>query len=121
MSTPSLTVGLPPRCTNVAWPDLVPHFPFGLSGLPQLIEFQVVLVGVHALPEAGVPVRHQLPFARQPPERLAFEHAIVIQVIEYLSIEDEETAVDPIGDDRLLLKLGHGALVVKFQQAEIRA
>src|SRR5262245_21825507 len=23
MSTPSLTVGLPPRCTNVAWPDLV--------------------------------------------------------------------------------------------------
>src|SRR6266508_2745759 len=108
-------------CTNITWSDLVPHLPCGLSGLPQLIEFQVVLVCVHALPEAGVPVRHQLPFASQPPEKLALEGAVVVQVIEDLPVEDEETAVDPIGDDRLLLELRHGALVVKFQQAEVRA
>src|SRR5499427_11159537 len=100
---------------------MLPDFPFGLSGLPQLIEFQVVLVSVHALPEAGVPVRHQLPFASQPPERLALEGAVVVQVIEDLSVEDEETAVDPIGDDRLLFELRHGALAVEFQKAEVRA
>src|SRR5262245_2153718 len=98
-----------------------PDFPFGLSYLPQLIEFQIVLVRVHALPEASVPVRHQLPFTRQPPERLALEGAVVVQVIEDLPVEDEETAVDPIGDDRLLLELRHGALAVEFQQAEVRA
>src|SRR5499427_10328959 len=99
---------------------MLPDFPFGLSGLPQLIEFQVVLVSVHALPEAGVPVRHQLPFASQPPERLALEGAVVVQVIEDLSVEDEETAVDPIGDDRLLFELRHGGVPVEFQQSEIR-
>src|SRR5262249_29245049 len=98
-----------------------PYFPLGLPGVPQLIEFQVVLVRVHALPEAGMLICDQLPFVRQLSERLAFEHAIVVQVIEDLSIEDEETAIDPILDDRLLLELRHGASVVKFQQTEIRA
>src|SRR2546422_11428980 len=100
---------------------MLPDFPFGLSGLPQLIEFQVVLVSVHALPEARVSICDQLPFARQPLERLAFESAVVVQVIEYLSVEDEETAVDPIGDDRLLFELRHGGTLVEFQHAEIRA
>src|SRR5262249_7178949 len=33
----------------------------------------------------------------------------------------EETAVDPIGDDRLLFELRHFASNVEFQQTEIRA
>src|SRR5882672_11623094 len=114
-----MTYGPFPRLSYVS--DLAPHFPFGLSGVPQLIEFQVVLVSVHALPEARVSIGDQLPFARQSPERLAFERAIVVQVIEDFPIEDEETAVDPIGDDRLLFELRHGEIVVEFQQAEIRA
>src|SRR5262245_14923271 len=101
--------------------DLAPHLPFGLSGLPQLIEFQVVLVSVHALPEARVPIGYQLPFARRAPERFAFERAVVVQVVEDLPVENEEATVDPVGDDRLFFEIRHGALVVEFQQAEIPA
>src|SRR5262249_30091678 len=110
----SMTIN--PRSRRIARNyDLAPDLPFGLPVVPQLIEFQVVFVSVHALPEGRVLICDQLPFARQSSERLAFEHAVVIQIIEDLSVEDEEAAIDPIGDDRLLFELRHGASVVELQ------
>ena len=63
-----------------------------------------VLVGVHALPEARVPVGAQVAVGGQALERLALEHAGAIQVVEHAGLEAEEAAVDPVLGARLLVK-----------------
>src|SRR3954468_2762643 len=64
---------------------------------------------VHALPEPGVPVRHQLAVARDVRERLALPCLrIVDEVLANPRLADEESAADPVVEAlRLLEELVH--------------
>ena len=66
-----------------------------------------VAEGVHALPEAVVPVGHQLAFAASRSSGSALEAVVVAgDVVEDPRLEDEEAAVDPaLADLRLLGEL----------------
>src|SRR3712207_9130358 len=76
--------------------DLFPDPPGRRSGLPKLLQQNLVPDGVHALPEAVVAVGHQLAVARQVLQRLLLElGAVALYVVEDLRLADEEGAVDP--------------------------
>ena len=78
-----------------------------------------VLVGVHAVPEALVPVGAQLAVGRQSLERLALEDAVVVQIVEDGGLEAEEASVDPALDLRFLVETTHEAAVVELGDAEL--
>src|SRR5262245_25214597 len=74
-----------------------PHLPRRVAACPHVVVLDEVAVGVHALPEAGVPVQRQLPVGRQAGERRLLEHAVWIQPFEHVAPEDEEsTAHDAV-------------------------
>ncbi len=74
---------------------------------PQRLEVVHVAQRVHRLPEALVPVGHQLAVRGEPLERAALPERLVVgNEIEHVGREDEEAAVDPaLADLRLLLEL----------------
>ena len=85
------------------------------------LEQALVAQGVHALPEALVPIA---PTAAVPPpalERVGLEAGVVaVEVVEQGRLEDEEAAVDPaLADLRLLGELGD-QIAVEHQAAEPR-
>src|ERR1700733_2960370 len=100
-----------PACNNIgtntvpmypAWPvtntriRILPSFPWCVAVVP--IGFQDLLFayGVHTLPEAGVAIGHQLPFAGQPLERLLLEVGVIaVNEVKNFRFEHEERAVDP--------------------------
>ena len=81
--------------------------------VPQVVERNGVLVGVHALPEALVAVGAQLPVGGEPRERLALEHAVGAQVVEHTGLEAEEAAVDPVLGTRLLAEARHASVALR--------
>src|SRR5687767_5744534 len=95
-----------------------PQLPRRLAGRPQVVELDRVLVGVHALPEARVPVRAQLPVGGEALERLALERARLADVVEDARLEAEEAAVDPVVRARLLGE-ADDAVAVEQRDAEL--
>src|SRR3954449_8399943 len=115
----SLVNSLPRRASTIAFLCLIPaHLecpamgsilgahgrPRRVAGRPQVVQRHRVLVGVHAAPEARVPVRR--PRARRGGRlaRLALQHRVRAQVLERAGLEDEEAAVDPLLGPRLLVE-----------------
>src|SRR5947208_1727378 len=80
----------------------LPHPPRRLPRGPQVVQHDRVLVRVHAVPEALVPVAAQLALGSQPLQRRALEHAVGLQVGEHARPKAEEAAVDPVLRARLL-------------------
>src|SRR3954452_14522033 len=77
-------------------PGSRPRLPGRLARLPEVVEDDRVLVGVHAVPEPLVPEGAELAGARQPLELLALEDAVPAQVLEDAGLEAEEAAVYPV-------------------------
>src|SRR4029453_4178472 len=100
-----------------SWPEL----PRRALLRPQLLEHAQLAQRVHALPEAFVPERHQLPVARCGFESVGFEARVVArEVTEEARLEHEKAAVDPtLADLRLLLELCD-AVAVEDQPAAAR-
>ena len=72
---------------------MVPHPPRCALG-PQVVQDQEVAVGVHAVPEAVVPVRGELALGDQTSERLLDEVLALPDVLEHRALEGEEPSVD---------------------------
>src|SRR6185312_11999798 len=90
---------------------------------PEILQEMDVAQRVHALPEAIMPIRHELAFPRQPLHRLQLpRRRIAVDVIEHLRLEHKEAAVDPAGAYlRLFGKVKHarvGRVVGEDQLAE---
>jgi adenylate cyclase len=98
----------------------LPDAPGGLAGGPQVVELHRVLVGVHALPEALVPVRAQLAVGGELLQRLALEHAVERYALEHALLEAEEATVDPVLGAGLLAEVGHPALAVELGDPELQ-
>src|SRR3546814_20580209 len=79
----------------------------------------LILQRVHALPEALMPVGHQLPLGGESLQRFPLPHRLVpVDIIEDLGLEDEERAIDPaVPAVRLLLEAGD-AISVELEAAE---
>src|ERR1700753_1879224 len=91
------TVPMYPACpvTNTRI-RILPSLPRCVTALP--IGFQDFLLAnrIHALPDAGVPIGHELTLAGQALERLLLEVRVVaIDEIEDLRLQYEEGSVDP--------------------------
>ena len=92
----------------------LPHLPGGFAARPEAVERLELAVGVHAHPEVLVAVDGELAVAREPPQRRLLEDqlGLVGQVVEDLALEDEEAAADEaLGRRRLLVELGHHAVL----------
>ena len=102
-------------------PHLGPELPGRRPARPELLEQLLVAHGVHALPEAVVPVRHQLAVACELLERLTLPLGLVARhVVEHARLEHEEGAVDPdLLDLRLLGELEDG-VALEMEMAEPR-
>src|SRR5882757_1988907 len=116
------TVPMYPACpvTNTRI-RFLPSLPRCVTAFP--IRFQDLLLanGIHTLPEAGVPVCHELAFAGQALEGLLFEVSIVtVDEVKDLGLKHKERSVDPafLGL-RLLRELGD-LIAVHFQVTEAR-
>ena len=68
----------------------------GDPAVPEVVEQDRVLVGVHAVPEALVAVPAQLAGGGEPLERLALEDRVLAEVGERPRLEEEEPGVDPL-------------------------
>src|SRR5882724_6787319 len=83
----------------------LPHLPRRAAGVPHIFQQLPLPISVHRLPEAVVPVHHQLSIRRQPLKRLSLEAEVlpIIEVaIDKLALEHEEASVDePFGYLRL--------------------
>ena len=77
------------------------------TGGPQRLEAHGVLVRVHARPETHVPERIKLALRGELLQRLALEHAGVVEAIEHARFKAEETGVDPLAGARLLAEAHH--------------
>src|SRR6185295_12202246 len=77
-------------------------WPGGVAGGPEVVEDDGVLVGVHAVPEALVAEGPQLAVGSESLQRLALEHAALVEMVEHSRLEAEEAAVDPVLAARLL-------------------
>src|SRR4051794_15611114 len=98
-----------------------PRRPRRVALRPEVVELDRVLVGVHALPEAGVAKRVQLPVGGEALQRLALEPAQLSQLVNHPGLKDEDPAVDPVLRARLLAKPGHAAVVaVDLGHAELQ-
>ena len=89
------------------------------AGLPQLFEVIFLAQGIHAGPEAGVAVSHELVVLSEPFNGLALpDRFIAGDVIDRLALQHIEPAVDPaLVTMRLFLEAGNQVLVV-LQTAE---
>src|SRR5262245_56562401 len=96
-----------------------PNLPGSLSAVPQGLESDFVAYGVHALPEAVMLVRHELPVAGEVFERLALElRRMAADIVKHAGLKDEERAVDPrFPGERLLIETHH-ALPLDLQPAK---
>src|SRR6185369_13780791 len=72
----------------------LPDFPGGHARRVTLLECLTILERVHRLPETVVAIGHQLILPKQSPERLGHQLLTRADVVEYLPLEDEESAVD---------------------------
>ena len=70
--------------------------PRRLAALPEVVEDDRVLVGVHAVPKALVAVGAQLSVRGEALERLALQDALRVEVVERARLKAEEAAVDPV-------------------------
>src|ERR1700760_3767560 len=98
---------------------LLPDPPRWFAGRPEVVQLDHVLVGVHALPEALVPVGGELPVVRQALERLPLEDAVGGEVVERPGLHAEEAAVDPVVEPRLLAEAGDPAVLVDDRDAPL--
>src|SRR5262245_27660331 len=73
----------------------LPHLPGGVAARLHFVECLLVLEGVHARPESLVAVRDELLQTDEALEGLLDELLALLQVIEDLPLEGEESAVDP--------------------------
>src|ERR1700744_3496891 len=93
------TVPMYPACpvTNTRI-RILPSLPRCVTALP--IGFQDLLLAnrIHALPEAGVPIGHQLALGGEAFQRFFFEVGIIaIDEVEDLGLENEKRSVEPAG------------------------
>src|SRR5579859_283623 len=91
------TVPMYPACpvTNTRI-RFLPSLPRCVTAFP--ISFQDLLLAnrIHALPEAGVPIGHELAFAGQALEGLLLEvRTVTVDEVEDLGLEHKECSVDP--------------------------
>src|SRR3954470_10927969 len=97
----------------------VPQPPGNVALGPGVVEEQGVLVRVHALPEALVPVGAQLALAGELLERLALEDAVRPDVLQGPRLEAEEPAVDPVLEAGLLAEPAHAAVALELGDPEL--
>src|SRR5438034_10601466 len=98
-------------------PDL-PDLPGRLAACPLLFECTPFTHRVHRAPVPFMLEDRELSVARQPLERLALEDGLRADVVEGLSLEDEETTVDPsLIELRLLAEL-RGEVAADVQLTE---
>src|SRR6202021_880399 len=90
---------------------------------PFPLSFQDLLLanGIHTLPKAGVTIRHQLAFARQPLERLLFKvRAVAIDKDKDLRFEYKKGSIDPAFFGLWLLRKFRDLIAVHFQVSKAR-
>src|SRR5260370_36448021 len=99
--------------------SLRPHFPWGLLARPELVQVLVFAVSVHGEEESVMAIGHELTFASQAFQRLAFENALrPAEVIEHAAGEDEETGADQTISLWLLHEALNLPLGVRFQHSQ---
>src|ERR1700744_3518645 len=110
-----------------AWPvtntriRFLPSLPWCVAAFP--VSFQDLLLanGVHALPEAGVTIGHQLAFAGQALERLFFEvRGVAVDEIKDLRFKYKKCPVDPAFFGLWLLGKFGDLIAIHFQVAKAR-
>ena len=88
-----------PPCTELIRSKvnlLLPNLPGAILRLPEVFEDVFLPERVHALPEGGMPVSHQLTILRQSFQGIVLpDRVISIDIVEYLWLEDEVGAIDP--------------------------
>src|SRR4051794_21780741 len=89
-----------------------PDGPGGLVPRPEVVEIEVLAIGVHRVKETLVLVGDELAVMGQLLERLALQNAVRVdvEVVEHPALEDEETGVDPPFDLRFLGKVDDAAV-----------
>src|SRR5262245_31940011 len=90
----------------------LPSHPRTVSSRLHAIQADLVLEGVHALPESVPAERQELAFGDQSGERLLDQLISFLHVIEYLAPQNEEAAINP---ERLLghdAHMAHDALLI---------
>ena len=98
---------------------MFPDLPRRQCPIPRAFPAAGVAQRVHALPEIGVTVRHQLPVAGEAFHRFFFPgRLIAFDVLEDLGLQAEERAVDPSFDGLGLLGKLLDAVAFKDHAAE---
>ena len=94
--------------TKVPRPPMSLLCPGGLTLIPYPVEQLVVAQGVHALPEAFVPVHGELAFAGQAFQRGFFQVAAFLfaQVVEKGLFKNEKAAVGELVEQGFFLQMG---------------
>src|SRR5262249_22403830 len=73
---------------------ILPHFPGGRAGSPQVFEFLFVFERVHGSPKSVVGIANQLLFVDEALERTVDEFLFFANVIEDAVVENEIAAID---------------------------
>src|SRR5688572_17808535 len=74
----------------------LPHLPWSVPRGPELVQQLPFAQRIHRLPEALVPVGHELAIGSQPFHGVAFPQCIVAgDIAQHPAIQHEEAAVDP--------------------------
>src|ERR1035441_2271414 len=96
--------------------------PGRVAGLDQLGEMIAVALGVHAAPETLMLVDVQLAVARQLHQRLALQHAAFIlgQAFQKITLEEKESAVDPVAFEVGFLREFNDAVAIHLDLAKTR-
>src|SRR5436309_6484171 len=99
----------PPSTRKSEVSTALPDLPGRSSRTPEFLEVHPLLDRIHAGPESGVPVAHQLAIVGQSFYRLALPGRVVaFDVVQRLRLQDEEAPVDPAFRRlRLLVEFPH--------------
>src|SRR5439155_18656711 len=120
VDTPAPSAAMPAGFPGAPRSSL-PHLPGGFSRDPELFEKILFFERIHAGPESGMSISHELTFPRETLDRRPLpDRLIALDVVENLPIQHEKAAVDPpFRQLRLFIKRGD-LIAVEGEPSEAR-
>src|SRR5271170_363745 len=125
-----------PACSSIgtntvpiypAWPvtntriRFLPSLPWCVATFPVSLQDLLLANSIHTLPEAGVSIRHELPFARQPLQWLLLEvGTVAVDKVKDFRLQDKKCSVDPAFLCLWLLRELGDLIAIHFQVAKAR-
>src|SRR5690606_28997454 len=99
---------------------VLPHLPRAVAATVHAVELDLILEGVHLLPEAAIAVREQLALCRETVEWLSDEFLALLDVVEDLGAHAEVPAVDPEARIAQAAEAGHEAAFARADAVKAR-